>query len=175
MPKGKTKNTPVWVFMGSESDHAIMQEAESILQEFGVGYELKLSSAHRSPKRTITLAERATRDGAKVIIAGAGAAAHLAGVIAAHTTLPVIGVPVDSSPLKGLDALLSTLQMPAGVPVATMAVGKAGARNAGILAVQILALNDARLRSKLVRHKAKLAKSVEDKEKALRRSKVGGS
>ncbi|MBI4831393.1 MAG: 5-(carboxyamino)imidazole ribonucleotide mutase, partial [Candidatus Lindowbacteria bacterium] len=121
---------PVWIFMGSENDHAVMQETANVLQEFGVSYELKLSSAHRSPKRTIALAEKSLRDGAKVIIAGAGAAAHLAGVIAAHTTLPVIGVPVDSSPLRGLDALLSTLQMPAGVPVATMAVGKAGARNA---------------------------------------------
>jgi phosphoribosylaminoimidazole carboxylase PurE protein len=174
MPGGKTKNAPVWIFMGSENDHAIMQEAAAVLEEFGVGYELKLSSAHRSPKRTITLAEKATRNGTKIIIAGAGAAAHLAGVIAAHTTLPVIGVPVDSSPLKGLDALLSTLQMPAGVPVATMAVGKAGARNAGILAVQILALNDARLRSKLVRYKTRLAKSIEAKEKALHKPRDGG-
>lgn len=155
--------------MGSESDDAIMQEAATVLDEFGIAYELKLSSAHRSPKRTIALAEKAMRDGAKIIIAGAGAAAHLAGVIAAHTTLPVIGVPVDSSPLRGLDALLSTLQMPAGVPVATMAVGKAGARNAGILAVQILALNNPRLRAKLARYKTRLAKSIEKKEKALQR------
>jgi len=164
------KNAPVLIFMGSESDHAIMQEAAAVLDEFGIGYELKLSSAHRSPKRTIALAEKAMRDGTKVIIAGAGAAAHLAGVIAAHTTLPVIGVPVDSSPLRGLDALLSTLQMPAGVPVATMAVGKAGARNAGILAVQILALNNPRLRAKLARYKTKLAKSIEEKEKTLQRT-----
>jgi len=114
------------------------------------------------------LAERASRSGVKVIIAGAGAAAHLAGVIASHTTLPVIGVPVDSSPFKGVDALLSTLQMPAGIPVATMAVGKAGARNAGILALQILALADSGLRAKLGRYKAKLAAPVEKKDLALR-------
>ncbi len=169
MAKGAKKMAPVWIFMGSENDHAVMQETANVLQEFGVSYELKLSSAHRSPKRTIALAEKSLRDGAKVIIAGAGAAAHLAGVIAAHTTLPVIGVPVDSSPLRGLDALLSTLQMPAGVPVATMAVGKAGARNAAILAVQILALNDSRLRAKLARYKTALAKAVEAKERALQR------
>ncbi|MBI5117348.1 5-(carboxyamino)imidazole ribonucleotide mutase [Candidatus Poribacteria bacterium] len=170
MPKGEKKSAAVWIFMGSESDHAIMSESAAVLDEFGVSYDLKLSSAHRSPKRTISLAEKSLRNGAKVIIAGAGAAAHLAGVIAAHTTLPVIGVPVDSSPLKGLDALLSTLQMPAGVPVATMAVGKAGARNAGILAIQILALNDSRLRAKLGRYKKRLARTVEEKEKALKQS-----
>lgn len=170
MPKRRTKAVPVWIFMGSENDHAVMRETENVLNEFGVGYELKVSSAHRSPKRTISLAEKAARNGTKVIIAGAGAAAHLAGVIAAHTTLPVIGVPVDSSPFKGMDSLLSTLQMPAGVPVATMAVGKAGARNAGIMAVQILALADSRLRAKLGRYKSKLAKAVEEKERALRKS-----
>jgi phosphoribosylaminoimidazole carboxylase PurE protein len=153
--------------MGSESDYAIMREAAAALEEFGIGYVMKVSSAHRSPKRTIALTEEAAANGTKVIIAGAGAAAHLAGVIAAHTTLPVIGVPIDSSPLKGLDALLSTIQMPAGIPVATMAVGKAGARNAGILAAQILALSDARLRRKLARYKEELAESVEEKEKAL--------
>ena len=169
MPKSAKK--PVWIFMGSESDHAIMAEATTVLDEFNVGYELKISSAHRSPKRTVMLVEKAARDGAKVIIAGAGAAAHLAGVIAAHTTLPVIGVPVDSSPLKGMDALLSTVQMPGGIPVATMAVGKAGARNAGILAVQMLAISDSRLRAKLGRYKAKLAKAVEDKERKFLKSK----
>jgi phosphoribosylaminoimidazole carboxylase PurE protein len=164
-----TKKKPVCIFLGSDSDHAVMREAADVLEEFGIGYEMKISSAHRSPKRTIELSENAARNGTKIIIAGAGAAAHLAGVIAAHTTLPVIGVPIDSTPLKGLDALLSTIQMPAGVPVATMAVGKAGARNAGLLAVQILALNDARLRQKLLRYKEKLAKSVEKKEKALQK------
>ncbi len=167
MPRNGSKSKPVCICMGSESDYAIMREAAETLDEFGVGYEIKVSSAHRSPKRTIALAEDAEKSGTKIIIAGAGAAAHLAGVIAAHTTLPVIGVPIDSSPLKGLDALLSTIQMPAGVPVATMAVGKAGARNAAILAVQILALNDARLRERLSKYKQKLAASVEEKEKSI--------
>jgi len=154
--------------MGSESDYAVMREAENVLDEFGIGYESRISSAHRAPKRTISLVEEAVRGGAKVIIAGAGAAAHLAGLIAAHTALPVIGVPVNSSPLNGMDALLSTLQMPAGVPVATMAVGKAGARNAGIFAVQVLALNDSNLRAKLARYKKRLAKSVEKKDSEFR-------
>ena len=167
MPASTKKKKPVCIILGSESDVSVMREAAAVLEEFGVGYEMKISSAHRSPKRTIEFAENAARNGAKVIIAGAGAAAHLAGVIAAHTTLPVIGVPIDSSPLKGLDALLSTIQMPAGVPVATMAVGKAGARNAGLLAVQMLALSDSRLRQKLLRYKEKLEKSVEEKDKAL--------
>lgn len=167
MPKRKGK--PVWIFMGSENDYAVMSETTGILDEFGVGYELKISSAHRSPKRTVALVEKATRGGAKVIIAGAGAAAHLAGVIAGHTTLPVIGVPVDSSSLNGMDALLSTVQMPGGIPVAAMAVGTAGARNAGILAVQILALGDARLRAKLGRYKTRLARGVEKKDRALQK------
>lgn len=168
MPKRGRKPAPVLIIMGSDSDEGVMRETADILTEFGVGSELRISSAHRSPKRTVSLVEKAARSGVKVIVAGAGAAAHLAGVIAAHTTLPVIGVPVDSSPLKGVDALLSTLQMPAGIPVATMAVGKAGARNAGILAVQILALSDSRLRTKLSRYKAKLARSIEAKDRALR-------
>ena len=165
MPKRQSKS--VLIVMGSDSDHAIMREAADILDEFGVGYDLRVSSAHRSPKRTTEIVEKAGHSAVKVIIAGAGAAAHLAGVIAAHTTLPVIGVPIDSSPLKGVDALLSTVQMPAGIPVATMAVGKAGARNAGILAVQILALGDSTLRAKLGRYKKKLAKGVEEKERTL--------
>jgi len=171
-PSIKNKSTPVCIFMGSENDYSIMKEAAQVLEEFCVRYEIRLSSAHRSPRRTVQLVENAAKNGTKVIIAGAGAAAHLAGVIAAHTTLPVIGVPIDSSPLKGLDALLSTIQMPAGVPVATMAVGKAGARNAAVLAVQILALGDARLRRKLIQHKEKLAKSVEEKEKSLHQNHV---
>jgi 5-(carboxyamino)imidazole ribonucleotide mutase len=165
MPKRQKKS--VLIIMGSDSDHPIMSQATDVLDEFDVGYELRISSAHRSPKRTTDIVEKTSRSGIKVIIAGAGAAAHLAGVIAAHTTLPVIGVPIDSSPLKGVDALLSTLQMPAGIPVATMAVGKAGARNAGLLAVQILALGDSTLRAKLGRFKKKLARGVEDKERKL--------
>ena len=161
------KRKPVLIIMGSDSDLPIMDAAAAALDEFGVGCEMRVSSAHRSPARTAELAENAARSGVKVIIAGAGMAAHLAGVIAAHTSLPVIGVPIDSSSLNGMDALLATLQMPPGIPVATMAVGKAGARNAGILAVQILALGDAGLRGKLARFKAKLAKAVEAKDKAL--------
>jgi 5-(carboxyamino)imidazole ribonucleotide mutase len=128
---------------------------------------MRVSSAHRSPARTAELAENAARNGVKAIIAGAGAAAHLAGVIAAHTTLPVIGVPIDSSPLNGMDALLATVQMPGGIPVATMAVGKAGAKNAGIFAVQILALGDSALRAKLGRYKKRLAKAVEEKDRKM--------
>jgi 5-(carboxyamino)imidazole ribonucleotide mutase len=165
MPKPSKK--PVLIIMGSDSDERVMRAASDALDEFGVGYGLRVSSAHRSPKQTAELAETASGRGGKVIIAGAGAAAHLAGVIAAHTTLPVIGVPIDSSPLKGVDALLSTLQMPAGIPVATMAVGRAGATNAGILAVQILALGDSALRAKLGRYKKKLAKAVEEKDRKL--------
>jgi phosphoribosylaminoimidazole carboxylase PurE protein len=171
MPKRQNKS--VLIVMGSDSDHPIMREAADILDEFDVGYDLRVSSAHRSPKRTTEIVEKAARGGVKVIIAGAGAAAHLAGVIASHTTLPVIGVPIDSSPLNGMDALLSTLQMPAGIPVATMAVGKAGARNAGILAVQILAVADPALRAKLGRHKKKLARGVEEKERNLLESTGG--
>lgn len=154
--------------MGSGSDEGVMRAAADALDEFGVGYDLRVSSAHRSPKQTAELAETASGRGVKVILAGAGAAAHLAGVIAAHTTLPVIGVPIDSSPLKGVDALLSTLQMPAGIPVATMAVGRAGATNAGILAVQILALGDSALRAKLGRYKKKLAKAVAENDRKLK-------
>jgi phosphoribosylaminoimidazole carboxylase PurE protein len=167
-PAGRT--APVWIFMGSDSDHAVMSETTGVLDDFGIAYELRISSAHRSPKRTTSLVERAARSGAKVVIAGAGAAAHLAGLLAAHTTLPVIGVPVDSSALKGVDAVLSTLQMPAGVPVATMAIGKAGARNAAIFAVQILALNDSDLRAKLAHYKTRLAKGVEKKDREFRKT-----
>ena len=158
----------VLIIMGSESDEGVMRAAADVLDEFGVGYDMRVSSAHRSPGRTAELAENAARSGVKVIIAGAGAAAHLAGVIAAHTTLPVIGVPIDSSPLKGMDALLATVQMPGGVPVATMAIGRAGAKNAGILAIEILALGDSGLAGKLDDFKVTLVKSVKKKNKALK-------
>src|SRR3990167_7597400 len=124
----------VGILMGSDSDLAVMEEAAKILKDFGIPYEMTVSSAHRTPKKTSEYARSAEGRGIKVIIAGAGSAAHLAGFIAAETTLPVIGVPIDSSPLKGLDSLLSTVQMPAGVPVAAMAIGNAGAKNAGIFA-----------------------------------------
>lgn len=161
----------VGILMGSDSDLDVMREAEKRLDEFGVLYETRILSAHRSPAKTAEYASSAVERGIDVIIVGAGAAAHLAGAVAAHTTLPVIGVPIDSSSLKGLDALLSTVQMPAGVPVATMAVGKAGAANAAIFAVEILARKDARLSAKLVRFKEELASGVEEKDQKLRRER----
>jgi len=157
----------VGVIMGSDSDYAVMQEALDVLEKFGVRFEVKILSAHRSPKHTSAYAQQAATRGLKVLIAGAGWAAHLAGVLAAETTLPVIGVPIDSSPLKGLDALLSTVQMPPGVPVATMSIGKGGARNAALLAVQILALMNPSLGKKLQRHKEKLIATVLEKNRKL--------
>ena len=153
----------VAIIMGSDSDLPIMLEALKVLEAFGVGYEVGVSSAHRSPARTSAFAREAKGRGLRVIIAGAGSAAHLAGVIAAETTLPVIGVPIDSSPLKGFDSLLATVQMPPGVPVATMAVGRAGATNAALFAVQILATADEGLATQMVEHKEKLAQGVADK------------
>ena len=158
----------VAIVMGSDSDLEIMREAARMLEEFGVAYEMDIASAHRSPARTAQFARAAAGRGLRVIVAGAGGAAHLAGVIAAETTLPVIGVPIPSTSLQGLDSLLSIVQMPAGIPVATVAIGKAGAANAGILAVQILALSDAALAKKLEAHKQKLAAGVEQKSKKLK-------
>ncbi|RMF83033.1 MAG: 5-(carboxyamino)imidazole ribonucleotide mutase [Nitrospinota bacterium] len=157
----------VGIVMGSDSDLPVMEEAARVLRDFGVPYEMTISSAHRAPKRTAEYAETAKARGLKVLIAGAGGAAHLAGVLAAETTLPVIGIPIDSSALKGLDALLATVQMPGGVPVATMAIGKAGARNAGLLAVQILALSDEQLAQRLDEYKERLAREVEEKGRRL--------
>jgi len=158
----------VSIVMGSDSDLEVMREAAKALDEFGIAYEMDITSAHRSPARTSEFARQAAGRGIKVIIAGAGGAAHLAGVIAAETTLPVIGVPMPSSSLQGLDALLATVQMPAGIPVATLAIGKAGATNAGILAAQILALSDPAIAEKLIAHKEKLARSVEEKSNRLK-------
>lgn len=155
----------VLVIVGSDSDLPIMNEAGKILDEFGVGYEITISSAHRSPDRTEELVVDAATSGVKVIIAGAGMAAHLAGVIAAKFPLPVIGVPIQSGPLEGVDALLSTMQMPSGIPVATVAIN--GAKNAGILAVQILATSDKTLENKLIDYKNKLALGVEEKAQKL--------
>lgn len=152
----------VAILMGSRSDLEVMQEAARILDQFSVPHEMKVLSAHRSPNRTSQYAREAEGAGIQVFIAGAGAAAHLAGVVAAHTILPVIGVPLSSSPLAGLDALLSTVQMPGGVPVASMAIGKAGARNAGLFAVQILARADARLSRALHDYKDQMRKDIED-------------
>jgi phosphoribosylaminoimidazole carboxylase PurE protein len=156
-------NAVVGIIMGSDSDAPIMNEAGRVLQQFGVGYEIGVYSAHRSPHRTVEYVRTARDRGLKLIIAGAGASAHLAGVTAAETILPVIGVPIDSSPLSGFDALMSTVQMPPGVPVSTMGVGKSGATNAGILAVRILALSDDALVQKLIDYKAKLEVSVGEK------------
>ncbi|MEK6714916.1 MAG: 5-(carboxyamino)imidazole ribonucleotide mutase [Candidatus Omnitrophota bacterium] len=152
----------VAIVMGSESDLETMKEAKIALDEFGIKSEVKVMSAHRSPKATVEFALSAKAKGIKIIIAGAGGAAHLAGVIAAHTSLPVIGVPIETKSLKGLDSLLSTVQMPKNVPVATLAIGKSGARNAGILAVQILALADKKIADKLVVFKKKLAKQAKN-------------
>jgi phosphoribosylamine--glycine ligase len=160
----------VGIVMGSDSDMGVMQSAADVLKDFGVAFEITVASAHRSPQRAAQWASSAGDRGIQVIIAGAGHAAHLAGAMAAHTCLPIIGVPIDSSCLQGMDALLSTVQMPPGIPVATMAIGKPGARNAGILAVQILALADAALAKKLEAYKQDMAAKVEQKAKKLERS-----
>lgn len=148
----------VLIIAASDSDLPLMKEAAKVLDEFGVGYEMTISSAHRSPDRTRELVENAKRDGVKVIIAGAGLAAHLAGAIAAQFHLPVIGVPLQAGVLNGVDALFSTMQMPPGIPVATVAIN--GAKNAGILAVQILATSDKNLENQLVAYKKKLAEQT---------------
>jgi phosphoribosylamine--glycine ligase len=159
------KKPLVGIVLGSASDRPIMEEAGGILERFGIPYEMTVASAHRSPERAKEYARTTHERGIKVIIAGAGGAAHLAGSIAAETVLPVIGVPIDSSPLQGMDALLATVQMPGGVPVATMAVGKAGAKNAGVLAVQILALHQPELHVKLLEYKEEMARQVEEAAK----------
>jgi phosphoribosylamine--glycine ligase len=151
----------VLILMGSDSDAPVMQAAVDVLREFDITNEMTVASAHRSPERVMRLVSEAPGRGVKVFIVGAGAAAHLAGVVAAHSTLPVIGVPIDSSALKGLDALLSTVQMPPGVPVATVSVGKPGATNAGVLAAQILGVGDPAIAKKLTDYKKKLAEKVE--------------
>ena len=160
----------VGIIMGSDSDLPTMQEAVKVLKQFEIPYELGVYSAHRSPHRTAEYVTTAQTRGLKLIIAGAGSSAHLAGVTAAETTLPVIGVPIDSSPLSGFDALLSTVQMPPGVPVATMGVGKSGATNAGLFAVQILALTDEVLAAKLKDYKSQLEKTVAEKSKKVQES-----
>jgi phosphoribosylaminoimidazole carboxylase PurE protein len=163
-----TKKPLVSIVMGSDSDLDVMSAAAKALGEFGIAYEIDVTSAHRSPDRTADYARKAAGRGIRVIIAGAGGAAHLAGVIAAHTTLPVIGVPIASTSLNGLDSLLATVQMPAGIPVATVAIGKPGATNAGILAAQILALSSAAVVKKLETHKEELANSVEEKSRKVK-------
>lgn len=149
------------ILMGSDSDAPIMQGAKDLLGQLGISCEMTVASAHRSPDRVARLLHEAPERGVKVFIVGAGAAAHLAGMVAAHTSCPVIGVPIDSSALKGLDALLSTVQMPPGVPVATVSIGKPGATNAAVLAAQILAVADPELAKRLDAYKRQLAEKVE--------------
>jgi phosphoribosylaminoimidazole carboxylase PurE protein len=168
--KVATERAPaVGIVMGSDSDFPVMSETGKTLAKLGVTFEMEVLSAHRTPARAHEYATTAVERGLKVVIAAAGAAAHLAGVMAANTTLPVIGVPMASSTLQGLDALLATVQMPGGIPVATMAIDKAGAVNAAIFAAEILALNDAEIAKKLVAHKEGLAKSVAEKNAKLQK------
>ena len=157
-----TSSAPVVICMGSQSDWETMQEAAHILDALDVGYEARIISAHRTPDRLSSFAASAASDGVHVIIAGAGGAAHLPGMLAAHTRLPVLGVPVESQALKGMDSLLSIVQMPGGVPVGTLAIGAAGARNAGLMAAQILALSDADLAKRLAAWRQAQTDSVAD-------------
>ena len=171
MPGTQKRKLLVGILMGSDSDLPVMEEAAKILGEAGVGTEVRVLSAHRVPDETAQYAQAAAGRGIQVLIAGAGGAAHLAGALAAHSTLPVIGVPLDATVLKGIDAYVSTLQMPPGVPVATVSIGKWGARNAGILALQILALKDSRLSRYLKQFKAKLRASVLEKDRKLQKAR----
>ncbi len=161
----------VAIVLGSDSDYPVIQDMIRILNEFEIPHELTVSSAHRSPDRTHRYAVTLEDRGIQVVIACAGAAAHLAGVLASHTILPVIGVPIDSGPLKGIDALLSTSMMPAGVPVATMGIGEAGASNAAVLAAQILARSDSDLALRLKDYKKKLADKVEERDRDLKKTR----
>ena len=154
--EGQMGKPIVAIMMGSDSDLEVMSETARILKDFGVGREIKILSAHRTPRETISYASAAQARGIEVIIAGAGGAAHLAGVVAAHTLLPVIGVPMETAYLKGIDSLFSTVQMPSGVPVACMAIGPAGAKNAALLCLEILALSDKGIRKKLVQYRANM-------------------
>jgi 5-(carboxyamino)imidazole ribonucleotide mutase len=168
-----------WValVMGSDSDLPTVTEACKVLQSFGVAFEARVLSAHRCPEDLVAYIEQAEQRGVRVFIAAAGGAAHLAGVVAAHTTLPVIGIPIQTSALNGLDSLLSMVQMPGGVPVATMAIGNAGARNAGLFAVQMLALSDAVLAEKLKQHRAEQVEQVRQRDQRVQKemTKLGGS
>lgn len=167
------KGVKVLILMGSDSDLPVMDEAAKMLEQFGIGYELTIASAHRSPARASALSSEARGRGVEVVIAGAGAAAHLAGVLAAETTLPVIGVPIDSSPLNGMDALLATVQMPGGIPVASMAIGKAGAKNAGIFAAEILSIKYPEIAEKLADYREEMAKGVKEKGDKSGRTYLG--
>ena len=157
----------VLILMGSDSDWQVMREAAQLLKNFGVAFEARVASAHRTPDRTLELVRQAENSGCRAIIAGAGAAAHLAGVVAGHSLLPVIAVPLDATSLKGLDALLATVQMPAGIPVACMAIGKAGAANAALFAIQILAGDNRELAGQLANYRAKMREKVAAKDDSL--------
>lgn len=157
----------VAIIMGSDSDLAIMKETSRILGDFNVPFELKILSAHRSPELARRFSKSAKAKGIKIIIAGAGGAAHLAGVIASHTTLPVIGVPIESKHLKGIDSLFSTVQMPAGVPVSCMSIGKSGAKNAAITALQILGITDKDIQARLGSLKKEMAEAIKQKNRGL--------
>jgi 5-(carboxyamino)imidazole ribonucleotide mutase len=154
------RKAKIAIIMGSKSDLPIMQETAKILNQFNVGFTMRVLSAHRTPRLTAKFASSAESRGYRVVIAGAGGAAALAGVIAAHTTLPVIGVPIETKSLKGLDSLLSTVQMPSGVPVACVAIGSSGAKNAAMLAIQILSLTDNNLKKKLIKYRKSAADSI---------------
>ena len=164
----KTRGPIVGILMGSDTDLPVMSEAGKTLEKFGIAYEMEVVSAHRTPARAHEYATTAAKRGMKVLIVGAGAAAHLAGVMAANTTLPVIGVPLASSTLNGLDALLATVQMPGGIPVATMAIDKAGAVNAAIFTAEILGLSDPEISRRLVAHKEDLVRGVAEKNARLK-------
>ncbi|UCD84499.1 MAG: 5-(carboxyamino)imidazole ribonucleotide mutase [Deltaproteobacteria bacterium] len=159
----------VGIVMGSDSDLPAMEEAAKILKKMKIEYKISICSAHRSPQKAREYAQGAVGKGLEVIIAGAGGAAHLAGVIAAETAIPVIGVPLNTSSLNGLDALLSTVQMPGGVPVAAMAIGKTGARNAALFAAEILGIKYPEIRKRIEKHKKELARGVEEKDRELAR------
>jgi 5-(carboxyamino)imidazole ribonucleotide mutase len=167
-------NPLVLILMGSDSDWPVMEEALKALREVGVACEAHVSSAHRTPDRTARLAREAAARGVRVIICGAGAAAHLAGVVAAESELPVLGVPLAGSDLLGLDALLATVQMPGGIPVGTLAIGKAGARNAGLLAARILALSEPQVAEQVRQQRARRARDVEARDEALQQKMRGG-
>ncbi|MCU0577053.1 MAG: 5-(carboxyamino)imidazole ribonucleotide mutase [Desulfobacterota bacterium] len=158
----------VAILMGSKSDLTVMEESAAMLRQFGIAYEMRIMSAHRTPDEVMKFSRDARDNGFSVIIAGAGMAAHLAGVIAAHTTLPVIGVPIASSPLNGMDALLAMVQMPPGVPVATVSIGKAGARNAALLALEILALNNGGVLKKLDQYRSDMRRTVLEEDDSIR-------
>ena len=169
MSEAKGEKPLVGIVMGSDSDLPVMADTAKTLKQFSIPFEIEITSAHRSPARTQEYARTARQRGLKAIIVGAGGASHLAGVIAAESTLPVIGVPIANSPLSGMDSLLSTVQMPSGVPVATMAVGKAGAVNAAIYAAQIIGTSDAQVAAALAKYKQDLARSVAEKSEKVKR------